>query len=85
MVEFTSTCLCQIFSFVRELHFFLILSHPFSSPILPMAHDEGTDSDGMGDIYPTSWKANLTKVDERWVKLNFYIPKSVKLRFDDGK
>jgi hypothetical protein len=49
-----------------------------------MAHDKGTDTDGMGDTYPALWKANLTKVDKHRVRLDCYIPKSVKLCFDDG-
>ena len=50
-----------------------------------MAHDEGTESDSMGESYPIVWKADLTKADEHRIRLDCYIPKSVKLRFNDGK
>jgi hypothetical protein len=49
-----------------------------------MAHHKGTDPNGIGDIYTALWKANLTNADEHRVRLDCYIPKSVKLCFDDG-
>jgi hypothetical protein len=50
-----------------------------------MSHGDRLDSDGLGNTYPALWKANLTKVNVKWVRLAYYIPKSVKLCFDDEK
>jgi hypothetical protein len=48
-----------------------------------MPGDKELGSDGMGNTYPALWWPELTKADERRIKIDCYIPKSVKLRFDD--
>jgi hypothetical protein len=39
----------------------------------------------MDEIYPALWKVHLTKAYERRIMLDFHIPKSVKLHFDEEK
>jgi hypothetical protein len=39
----------------------------------------------MGETYPALSKAHLTKADERRIRLDCYIPKLVKLCFDEEK
>ena len=48
-----------------------------------MPRDGDSDSYGMGESYPTLWVAHLTKADERRVRMECYIPKNVKICFDD--
>lgn len=37
----------------------------------------------MGESYPTLWVAHLTNVDEHGVRMECYIPKAIKIRFDE--
>jgi hypothetical protein len=46
---------------------------------------DGNDSDWLGDAHPALWEAKLTKADERRIKLECFIPKFVKIRFDEVK
>ena len=48
-----------------------------------MPQDNESDLDGMGESSPTLWVAHLTKADERRVRMECYIPKTIKIRFDD--
>jgi hypothetical protein len=37
----------------------------------------------MGESYPALWVAHLTKADEHRVRMECYIPKTIKIRFDE--
>jgi hypothetical protein len=51
-----------------------------------MSGGEDSGSDGLGDnTYPSLWWPELTKADERQIKMEFFIPRSVKLHFDDER
>lgn len=50
-----------------------------------MGHNGGEESDGLGNSYPVLWKADLTRVDEPWIKQCCFIPRTVNLRFDDAQ
>jgi hypothetical protein len=45
----------------------------------------GNDSDGLGDAHPALWEAKLTKADEHRIRSECFIPKFVKIRFDEAK
>lgn len=49
----------------------------------PHGRNEGWDSDGLGNSYPTLWKASLMKADESWIRRSCFIPQSVSLNFDE--
>jgi hypothetical protein len=57
---------------------------PLLSILLKLTKD-GNDSDGLGDAHPALWEAKLTKADEPWIRLECYVPKFVKIRFDTEK
>jgi hypothetical protein len=46
---------------------------------------EDSGSDGLGNSYPALWRPELSKVDEKRICEECFIPKTVKLRFDDEK
>jgi hypothetical protein len=46
---------------------------------------DGNDSDGLGDSHPALWEAKLSKVDKRWILKECFIPRFVKLWFDEEK
>jgi hypothetical protein len=50
-----------------------------------MSRGEDSGSDGLGNSYPTLWRPELIKADERRIRVDYFIPKSVKIRFDDEK
>jgi hypothetical protein len=46
---------------------------------------DGNDSDGLGDTHPALWEAKLSKVDERWIRTECYIPRFIKIWFNEEK
>jgi hypothetical protein len=50
-----------------------------------MSGGEDSGSDGLGNSYPALLQPELTKADKRRIRVNCFIPKSVKLRFGDEK
>jgi hypothetical protein len=50
-----------------------------------MSRGEDLGSNGLGNSYPALWRAELTKANERRIKADYFILKSVKLRFDNEK
>jgi hypothetical protein len=46
---------------------------------------DSNDSDGLGVAHPALWEAKLSKTDERQIRLECYIPKFVKIHFDEAK
>jgi hypothetical protein len=46
---------------------------------------DGNDSDDLSDAHPALWEAKLSKADERRIRKECFIPRFVKLRFDEGK
>ena len=49
-----------------------------------MPKDEN-DSDGLSEAHPTLWESKLSRVDERRVRSECFIPKFIKIRFDKEK
>jgi hypothetical protein len=39
----------------------------------------------MGDAHPSLWEAKLTKADKHRIRSKCYIPRFVKIRFDEQK
>ena len=46
---------------------------------------DGNDSDGLGDSHPTLWESKLSAADEAWIRVECYIPRYMKIRFDTEK
>jgi hypothetical protein len=46
---------------------------------------DGNDSDGLGDAHHALWEAKLSKADEHRIKTECYIPRFVKIRFDEER
>jgi hypothetical protein len=45
----------------------------------------GNDTDGLGDAHPALWEAKLTSADEHRIRAECYVPKFIKIRFDEAK
>jgi hypothetical protein len=45
---------------------------------------DGNDSDGLGDAHPAFWVPHLSTADERRVRKECFIPRFIKLRFDEN-
>jgi hypothetical protein len=71
-------------AFFLDLLFFPVFSNSSLSILSKMTKD-GNDSDGLGDAHPALWDAKLTKADEPRIRLECFIPKFVKIRFDTEK
>ena len=50
-----------------------------------MPREGDCDSFGFGKSHPALWEAKLTKVDARQIRVECYIPKNIKIRFDVKK
>jgi hypothetical protein len=48
-----------------------------------MPQDDDSNSDDMSESHPTLWVAHLTKVDEHQVRTECFIPKNIKICFDE--
>jgi hypothetical protein len=46
---------------------------------------DGNDFDGLGDAHPALWEARLSKADEHQIRTECYIPKFIKIRFDEER
>lgn len=46
---------------------------------------DGNDFDGLGDTHPTLWEAKLSKANERRIRTECYIPRFVKIQFDEER
>jgi hypothetical protein len=49
-----------------------------------MTRDDN-DSDGLDDAHPALWEAKLSRADEHRIKAKCFIPRFVKIRFDEEK
>lgn len=50
-----------------------------------MGHNDGSDSDGMGDSYLALSRSALTLVDKAWIRGNCFIPLLVNLWFNEAQ
>ena len=46
---------------------------------------DGNDSDGLGDAHPALWESKLSKAEEHRIRSECFIPKFIKIRFDEEK
>ena len=46
---------------------------------------DGNDFDGLGEAHPTLWESKLSRVEEHRIRSECFVPKFIKLRFDEEK
>jgi hypothetical protein len=46
---------------------------------------DGHDSDGLGETHPAFWASHLSAADERRIRKECFIPRFIKLRFDENQ
>ena len=67
---------------LRQLPAFLFLQFFFYSYTMPK---DGNDSDGLGEAHLALWESKLSRADEHRVRSECFLPKFVKIRFDEEK
>ena len=46
---------------------------------------DGHDSNGLGDAHPALWESKISRVDEHRIRSECFIPRFIKIRFDEEK
>ena len=46
---------------------------------------DGNDSNGLGEAHPALWESKLSKAEESRIRSKCFIPKFIKIRFDEEK
>jgi hypothetical protein len=46
---------------------------------------DGNNSDGLGEVHPALWEAQLTNVDESQIRKECFISSYIKIQFDREK